>query len=236
MIQTCPVFRIENRNFEQTLDSCRFCIEAAYFRKHCIVACGNSVYLSSVPWRPLVKEHCLIVPTAHYSSAVTLDEDVYEEIRKFKRALVSMWQKEKMECLFVETAKNVKYRRHMYIECIAVPNEIGEMAPIYFKKAIDDSEGEWVDNKKLVDLSKRDGDIRKVIPKGLSYFAIDFGLQPGYAHVIENEDRFPRNFAHEIIGGMIDLERRQWRMNESLTVEEQRANTAELKRLWESFD
>ncbi|OZC09466.1 hypothetical protein X798_03423, partial [Onchocerca flexuosa] len=227
---------LENRNFEQTLDSCRFCIEAASFRKHCIVACGNSVYLSSVPWRPLVKEHCLIVPTAHYSSTVTLDEDVYEEIRKFKRALVAMWQKEKMECLFVETAKNVKYRRHMYIECIAVPNEIGEMAPIYFKKAIDDSEGEWVDNKKLVDLSKQNGDIRKVIPKGFSYFAIDFGLQPGYAHVIENEDRFPQNFAHEIIGGMIDLERRQWRMNESLTVEEQRANTAELKRLWESFD
>lgn len=40
----------------------------------------------------------------------------------------------------------------------------------------------------------------------------------------------------EIIGGMMDLERRQWRMNESLTKEEQRANTTELKRLWESFD
>ncbi|KAM3723325.1 CWF19-like protein [Dirofilaria immitis] len=219
----------ENKIYEYTLDSCQFCIEAPRFRKHCVVACGNSVYLSSVPWRHLVKEHCLIVPNAHYSSTVTLDEDVYEEIRKFKKALVSMWQKKEMECLFVETAKNVKYHRHMYIECIAVPNEIGEMAPIYFKKAIDDSEDEWVDNKKLIDLTKRDGDVRKVIPKGFSYFAIDFGLQPGYAHIIENEDRFPQNFAHEIIGGMIDLERRQWRMNESLTVEEQRINTAELK-------
>uniref|UniRef100_A0A0R3RG91 CWF19-like protein 2 n=1 Tax=Elaeophora elaphi TaxID=1147741 RepID=A0A0R3RG91_9BILA len=188
------------------------------------------VYLSSVPWRPLIKEHCLIVPTAHYSSIVTLDEDVYDEIKKFKRALVSMWQKEEMDCLFVEIVKNVKHRKHMYIECIAIPNEIGEMAPIYFKKAIDDSEGEWVDNKKLVDLSKR------VIPKGFSYFAVDFGLQPGYAHVIENEDRFPQNFAHEIIGGMMDVERRHWRMNESLTMDEQRANTAELKRLWEPFD
>lgn len=64
------------------------------------------------------------------------------------------------------------------------------------KKAIDDSEGEWADNKKLVDLSKRGGDVRRVIPKGFSYFAVDFGLQPGYAHVIENENKFPQNFAH----------------------------------------
>lgn len=47
-----------------------------------------------------------------------------------------------------------------------------------------------------MDLSKRGGDVRKVIPKGFSYFAVGFGLQPGYAHVIENEDRFPPNFAH----------------------------------------
>ncbi|EJD75617.1 hypothetical protein LOAG_17262 [Loa loa] len=226
----------ENKIYEQTLDSCRFCVEAVCFRKHCMVACGNSAYLSSVPWRPLIKEHCLVVPITHYSSTVTLDENVYEEIQRFKRALVSMWHNEKMDCLFVETAKNVKHRKHMYIECIAVPSKIGEMAPIYFKKAIDDSEGEWVDNKKLVDLSKRGGNIRKVIPKGFSYFAVDFGLQSGYAHVIENEDQFPQNFAHEIIGGMMDLERRQWRMNECLTVKEQLANTAELKRLWEPFD
>lgn len=44
-----------------------------------------------------------------------------------------MWEKEEMDCLFIETAKNVKHRKHMYIECIAIPNEIGDMAPIYFK-------------------------------------------------------------------------------------------------------
>ncbi|VDN91653.1 unnamed protein product [Brugia pahangi] len=227
----CFVFRLikenffsENKIYEQTLDSCQFCIEAVCFRKHCMVTCGKKAYLSSVPWRPLIKEHCLIVPTAHYSSTVTLDEDVYEEIWKFKRV------SKEMDCLFVETAKNVKHRKHMYIECIAVPSKIGEVAPVYFKKAIDDSENEWVDNKKLLDLSKR------VIPKGFSYFAVDFGLQPGYAHVIENENRFPQNFAHEIIGGMMNLERRVWRMNENLIMEEQRANTIELKRLWEPFD
>ncbi|EJW74043.1 hypothetical protein WUBG_15050 [Wuchereria bancrofti] len=35
---------------------------------------------------------------------------------------------------------------------------------------------------------------------------------------------------------MMDLERRLWRMNENLIMEEQRANTTELKRLWKPFD
>ncbi|VDN07280.1 unnamed protein product [Thelazia callipaeda] len=225
-----------NKTLEKTLESCQFCVETSRFQKHCLIALGRNAYLSSVPWQPLVKEHCLIAPTMHYSSTVTLDEDIYEEIQGFKRALVSMWQNEGMDCLFVETAKNVKHRKHMYIECIAIPNEVVQLAPIYFKKAIDDSEDEWVSNKKLIDLCKRGGDIRKVIPKGFSYFSVDFGLQPGYAHVIEDENRFPYNFAHEIIGGMMDLDRKQWRTNQCISKEEQRANTAELKRLWESVD
>ncbi len=56
-------------------------------------------------------------------------------------------------------------------------------------------ESEWSDNKKLVELAKKGGDIRRAIPKGFSYFAVDFGLQSGYAHVIEDEQRFPANFA-----------------------------------------
>ena len=59
-----------------------------------------------------------------------------------------------------------------------------------------ESEGEWTDNKKLVDLSKvKDGDIRRAIPKGFSYVSVDFGLQKGYAHVIENEHNIKSSFA-----------------------------------------
>lgn len=32
------------------------------------------------------------------------------------------------------------------------------------------------------------------IPRGLPYFAVDFGLQGGFAHVIENEQKFPHYF------------------------------------------
>lgn len=54
-------------------------------------------------------------------------------------------------------------------------------------------ESEWSSNKKVVDLKGKN--VRKAIPKGLPYFAVDFGMQPGYAHVIEEKRLFPNNFA-----------------------------------------
>ena len=48
-------------------------------------------------------------------------------------------------------------------------------------------------NKKVIDLKGKD--VRKGIPKGLSYFCVDFGVQPGFAHIIEDEQVFPPAFA-----------------------------------------
>jgi hypothetical protein len=66
------------------------------------------------------------------------------------------------------------------------------------QKAILESEKEWSDNKKLIDLSKNAKQltgVRGAIPKGFPYFSVNFGLQPGYVHVIEDERKFPANFA-----------------------------------------
>lgn len=64
--------------------------------------------------------------------------------------------------------------------------------PFLPQKAIQESESEWNQNKKLVDLSGRD--VRRAVPKGFPYFAVDFGSSPGYAHVIEDEVLFPQYF------------------------------------------
>lgn len=48
-----------------------------------------------------------------------------------------------------------------------------------------------MDNKKLIETK----DLRRQIPKGFSYFAVDFGLSNGFAHVIESHDHFPSTFA-----------------------------------------
>lgn len=62
-----------------------------------------------------------------------------------------------------------------------------------FQKAILECDEEWAQNKKLVDLKGRN--VRKAVPKGLPYFYVDFGMTPGFAHVVENERIFPNNFA-----------------------------------------
>ncbi|NXW05947.1 C19L2 protein, partial [Fregetta grallaria] len=110
----------------------------------------------------------------------------------FRNALVKMFEAKDLDCVFLETNMSVKKRYHMVYECIPLPKEVGDVAPIYFKKAIMESDEEWSVNKKLIDLSSKD--IRKSVPKGLPYFSVDFGLQGGFAHVIEDQHKFPHYF------------------------------------------
>lgn len=35
--------------------------------------------------------------------------------------------------MFLETCKNLNRQHHCIVECIPVPKEIGDLAPIYFK-------------------------------------------------------------------------------------------------------
>lgn len=37
--------------------------------------------------------------------------------------------------------------------------------------------------------------IGRCVPKGFPYFYVEFGLDGGFAHVIEDEEKFPRTFA-----------------------------------------
>ncbi|VDK77531.1 unnamed protein product [Gongylonema pulchrum] len=48
--------------------------------------------------------------------------------------------------------------------------------------------------------------------------------------------RLIEQILQEIIGGMLDLDHRLWRTNEYVPADQQRENTAKLKRLWEPFD
>jgi Protein similar to CwfJ C-terminus 2 len=52
---------------------------------------------------------------------------------------------------------------------------------------------EWATNVKLVNLAPKG--LRRSIPKGLPYFAVNFGDEDGFGHVIEDENSFPPNFA-----------------------------------------
>lgn len=104
-----------------------------------------------------------------------------------------MFKDQDEDVVFFESAMHLHNMPHMVWNCVPVPIEIGDTAPIYFKKALLECETEWAINKKVIDLSSKD--VRRSVPKSLPYFAVDFGMQGGYAHVIEDEKMFPNNFA-----------------------------------------
>nr|XP_021517498.1 CWF19-like protein 2 [Meriones unguiculatus] len=182
----------EHQSLAAQMAKCLYCFDSTQFPKHLIVAIGVKVYLCLPNCRSLTEGHCLIVPLQHHQAATVLDEDIWEEIQMFRKSLVKMFEDKGLDCVFLETHMGMKKRYHMVYECIPLPKEVGDMAPIYFKKAIMESDEEWSMNKKLIDLSSKD--IRKSVPRGLPYFAVDFGLQGGFAHVIEDQHKFPHYF------------------------------------------
>ncbi|XP_028372515.1 CWF19-like protein 2 isoform X1 [Phyllostomus discolor] len=224
----------EHRSLAAQMEKCLYCFDSSQFPKHLIVAIGIKVYLCLPNFRSLTEGHCLIVPLQHHRAATLLDEDIWEEIQMFRKSLVKMFEDKGLDCIFLETNMSMKKQYHMVYECIPLPKEVGDMAPIYFKKAIMESDEEWSMNKKLIDLSSKD--IRKSVPKGLPYFSVDFGLQGGFAHIIEDQHKFPHYFGKEIIGGMLDIEPRLWRKGVRECFEDQRKKALQFAQWWKPFD
>ncbi|XP_077467318.1 CWF19-like protein 2 isoform X2 [Stigmatopora argus] len=224
----------ESRRLATSMEKCHHCFSSQELQKHLIVAIGSKVYLSLPAGVSMTEGHCLICPLQHHCSATTLDEDVWSEIQLFRRSLVRMFESQEQDCVFMEMHMNPRRRQHMVLECIPLPRELGDMAPIYFKKAIMECDDEWAMNKKVVDLSSKD--VRKAVPRGLPYFAVDFGLQGGFAHVIENEQKFPHYFGKEVVGGMMDLEPRIWRKLIRENFDDQRKKVLQFAEWWKQYD
>lgn len=224
----------EHQKISKSLDSCNKCIQSEGMLKHLMVSMRENSYLALPSYEPLIEGHCLIVPIRHVPCATQLDENEWSEILDMRKDLVKLFKSKSEEVIFFETAVSLHKFPHMFIECIPMPKEEGDMAPIYFKKAIDESETEWALNKKLVALKGRD--VRKAIPKGLAYFSVSFGMEEGFAHVIEDEQLFPKNFAQEIIGGMLDIHHGKWRKPKRQSFDEQSKRVLAFSKDWKEFE
>lgn len=77
----------------------------------------------------------------------------------------------------------------------------------------------------------------RVIPKGLAYFWVSFGadFEGGFAHVIEDEDYFSKDFGKEIIGGLRDIEPSRWKRPRQEDYDRQMRRVAEVKEKWSAF-
>nr|GLL49173.1 CWF19-like protein 2 isoform X1 [Ipomoea trifida] len=128
------------------------------------------------------------------------------EIRNFKKCLIMMLAKQEKDVVFLETVMGLaKQRRHCLVECIPLPKDVAKQAPLYFKKAIDEAEDEWSQHnaKKLIDTSIKG--LRASIPKDFPYFHVEFGLNRGFVHVIEDEKGFKSSFGLNVVRGMLKL-------------------------------
>ncbi|XP_074840897.1 CWF19-like protein 2 isoform X2 [Carettochelys insculpta] len=224
----------EHQQLVACMEKCPYCFDGSELPKHLIIAIGIKVYLSLPNHQSLTEGHCVIAPLQHYTAATLVDEDIWDEIQMFRKALVKMFEAKELDCVFLETNMSIKKRYHMVYECIPLPKELGDMAPIYFKKAILECDEEWSMNKKLIDLSTKD--VRKSVPRGLPYFSVDFGLQGGFAHVIEDQHKFPHYFGKEIIGGMLDLEPRLWKKGIRENFDDQRKKVLQFAQWWKPYD
>lgn len=64
-----------------------------------------------------------------------MDDNVWTEIRNFKKCLIMMFAKQEKEVVFLETVMGLaQQRRHCMVECIPLPQDIAKEAPLYFKK------------------------------------------------------------------------------------------------------
>ena len=223
-----------NKKHMRRLENCRLCFGNRENPKHLVIAVGRVAYLKLPSHKVLQKGHCVLAPMHHSATGTNLDEDVWDEIRKFMQSLCNMFKNQEKDCVFLQTCFNLHRSPHFYIECIPLPIELGDVAPIYFKKAIQECESEWSQNKKLVDT--RGKSVKDKIPKGLPYFAVDFGLTGGFAHVIEEEGQFPIYFGREILGGMLDADPYLWRKPKEESFGEQMKRSIEFEKQYKTFD
>lgn len=196
----------EAKRLEKVLESCYKCFDSLKMNKDVIIHVGKYIYVSIPYHERLVNHHLIISPIQHIACTTMIDEEVWEEFKNYKKALTKFFFDKKEDVVFFETVKYLHRRPHMEVQMMA--SKDFEMIQFYFKKAILESE-QLTMNKKLIDI-KADKNIRSSIPRGMPYFWIDFG-NSGMAHVIENQETFPSNFAEEIIGGMLNLDVRKFR-------------------------
>ncbi|KAK4750264.1 hypothetical protein SAY87_027713 [Trapa incisa] len=219
-------------------ERCLFCFENPNRPKHLVVSIANFTYLMLPQQQPVVPGHCCIVTAQHESSTRTVDNNVWDEIRNFKKCLIMLFAKQDKEVVFLETVMHLaQQRRHCLVECVPLPKDAAKEAPLYFKKAIDEAEDEWSQHnaKRLIDTSEKG--LRASIPKDFPYFHVEFGLSKGFVHVIDDEQQFKSSLGLNVIRGMLQLpEEDMYRRRRGESVEAQRQAVTSFARDWEPFN
>lgn len=193
---------------------CRLCKDNQ--RKHLTVESKNHIFMSLANERPQLSRMSNVVlrNLVHDDCNCFIDssDNHQREVEDFVELLSEFWRPLGYINLITETylknqrsssQRSTSGSGHLQIHCLPIKEKHLERARMCYKQALQNSESEWSLNRKLI---KTDGrKIQRYLPKGLSYFWVCFGkLDNGFAHVIENEDRFSQNFSLEILSSFSD--------------------------------
>ncbi|KAM0790527.1 hypothetical protein ACM66B_003397 [Microbotryomycetes sp. NB124-2] len=246
---------------KKALDSCNMCTgDEGQPPRSAVVAMGTRAYLGLLEHEELVPGHCRIVPIQHHFTSLDADDDTWDEIKNFMKTLMQMNASEHDKgVVFFESCINLKHQKHTSIECLPVPFELFDELPSYFKEAIDTSEQEWSQHKKRIDFRPSRPFRRSMVPN-LPYFMVQFDYkgEKGFGHVIEGVDdgpehdqdgqelrgemgeqgsgQFPKWFAQEIVGNLIELEPRRWRKPKRIDFRNNKDRVDKFRKTYDKYD
>ncbi|KAK4047673.1 Pre-mRNA-splicing factor cwf19 [Microbotryomycetes sp. JL221] len=246
---------------KKALDSCNMCTgDEGQPPRSAVVAMGTRAYLGLLEHEELVPGHCRIVPIQHHFTSLDADDDTWDEIKNFMKTLMQMNATEHDKgVVFFESCINLKQQRHTCIECVPVSFDLFDELPSYFKEAIDTSEQEWSQHKKRIDFTSS-RPFRRSMVSNLPYFMVQFDYkgEKGFGHVIEGIDdepeydqdgqelkgelgqqgsgQFPKWFAQEIVGNLIDLEPRKWRKPRRIDFRNNKDRVDKFRKVYSKYD
>ena len=173
------------------------------FSKENVISLGNHTILTLPVYSALTEGQCYITTTERRLSELDMEDEELTEVRNFKKCLMQKAAEEGCQMLFAEVSIP-SFRRQTFIDCIPIPNEEFRDIELYFYKALDECENEFIQtHKRVVDTKGKQ--LKHCLASGIPYVNISFNLDGGYAHVIADKSSFPKYIVNDICGPILGV-------------------------------
>mmetsp|Transcript_2671 Transcript_2671/g.3846 ORF Transcript_2671/g.3846 Transcript_2671/m.3846 type:complete len:388 (-) Transcript_2671:56-1219(-) len=194
----------QERRADAITQKCWWWLQSGSFSKFLMIALGDHVSLVLAPGHlSLVEGHCYLVPVKHAQSFCACENEVWEEISRFRASLRSMFAKEGKGIILMETVLESNSFWQARLEVLPVPKRVEQDAAMFFKSALSEQAEEWGTHTKL--FKTRDKGLKGCIPKGnFPYFYVEWD-DGGFAQIIESRS-FPKDFGVDTVASMMEMD------------------------------